>query len=78
MYVAIMETEHYTWTAGGRTEAQARAGIREAWRQHHELLNFDYQIKPSDLDEWYGINVLPIQEGHGYRDGTKLTKEAVA
>ena len=70
MFVAIMESEHYSWMALGNTEEQAMDAIREAWNKHQrgvfkrdgdfEMLSFETN---EDLNNYYGIWVEELKPG---------------
>ena len=58
VFVATMESESFTFTAVGRTEAQARRAIA---RKFHELATEHMTLK--ELDEWYGIEIHELAFG---------------
>lgn len=60
-YIAIMETEHFSWLAVGKTEEEARNAIAKAWNKkdgyHRERQTTE------QLDSYYGINVYDLADG---------------
>ena len=55
VWVATMETEHYTWTAVGKTEDEAIHAIVDAW-QNGPGYEDRYTMTREQLEDWYGIN----------------------
>ncbi len=74
VYVATMETRNFTFTAVGEDEAQARAGIEEAWRVHCEQHARADKNYIDDCD----ITVLAMHVGSAYRDGEAIAHVGVA
>lgn len=55
VWVATMETEHYTWTAVGKTEDEAINAIVNEWQNGagHECRD---KMVREVLEDYYGIN----------------------
>lgn len=55
VWVAVMETEHYTWTAVGKTKEEAMEAIANEWQNGpgHE---YREQMTLAELDNYYGIS----------------------
>ena len=54
VWVATMETEHYTWTAVGKTEDEAVNAIVTEWNEGNGSNRRDTMSK-DELEEYYGI-----------------------
>lgn len=55
VWVAEMETEHYTWRAVGRTEEEAVLAIENEWA-HGRGCERRTPMTREELEEYYGIN----------------------
>lgn len=62
VWVAIMETEHYTWRAVGKTEEEAVQAIVNEW-QNGSGCEYRTQLTREELEEYYGINRWFIKFG---------------
>jgi hypothetical protein len=54
VWVARMETEHYEWTAVGKTEEEARNAIAKEWNEGRGS-NYRTEMTKDELEECYGI-----------------------
>jgi hypothetical protein len=80
MYVAIMNTSCFTFTAFGLTEDGARRNMEKAWKMHCK----EYHVgnKWGDLNDEWGVNVVKVDPRVYYRDfmsmvGPRTTAEGV-
>lgn len=76
MFLATMETEHYTFRAIASTADDAKKAIKRGWKAHMKqcLKNgatWD-GIPLSEIEEWYGINVFPMEMNECLRDDSIL------
>ena len=55
VWVATMETEHYSWTAVGNTQFEAINAIVTEWNEGRGSSCRDTMSK-DELEEYYGIN----------------------
>ena len=62
VWVAIMETEHYTWRAVGKTEEEAVLAVAEEWAKGRGYKNREPMTR-EELEEYYGINRWFIKFG---------------
>lgn len=62
VWIAIMESEHYTWTAIGLNKDEAIETIVKEW---NEGSGSEYREKTTleDLNDYYGINCEFIEFG---------------
>ncbi len=62
VWVAEMETEHYTWRAVGRTEEEAVFAIVNGWA-HGVGCERRTPMTQEELEEYYGINRWAMRFG---------------
>ena len=62
VWVAIMETEHYTWRAVGQTEEEAVQAVINEWQNGSGYEHRTYMTR-EELEEYYGINRWFIEFG---------------
>lgn len=62
VWVAIMDSEHYTWKAIGLTEDEARDTIAKEWSEGKGNERRDAMTR-EELEEFYGINTWFIEFG---------------
>ena len=62
VWVAIMETEHYTWRAVGKTEEEAVQAIVNEW-QNGSGWAYRIHLTREELEGYYGINRWFIKFG---------------
>ena len=62
VWVATMETEHYSWKAVGRTEEEAVLAIVNEWT-HGVGCERRTPMTREELEEYYGINRWSIKFG---------------
>lgn len=67
VYVASAETRHYTFSAIGRSEGEARTLCHGAWLAHCSESGADPGHVPED-----DIRVERMRFGQGYRDGFEV------
>lgn len=86
MFIARMETDHFTFDAAGNRESTAKLAIRDGFRRHlreyiasysgsgTDLSQMEKGLKMTvaDLEDYYGINVVSLMPGECRRDGTKI------
>lgn len=63
IFLAIMETEHYSWYGVGKTEKRAVIGVQKTWnmarKEDGQMVSWDYARKN------YGVNVVKMPLGEG-------------
>jgi len=64
MYMAMMESESYTWIAFGSTAHKAKMAIKRKWDKHP----YTYKMTLKELEEEYGIKILEVAENKCYLD----------
>lgn len=62
VWVAIMETEHYSWKAIGLNKDEAKDTIVKEWNEGRGNERRD-QMTREELEEYYGINCKFIEFG---------------
>lgn len=72
-WLAVMETEHFTFTALGETEAEAFAALRRAWRAHGKQYDAPDLMPAAEAVEYYGASAVHMPFGVGFRDGSAVT-----
>jgi hypothetical protein len=79
MIVAEMETEHYSWLALGRDEAEAREALVATLIAHARQCGnegswcFDgMDPDPVAALEYYGARFHEVEPGQGLRDGSPV------
>jgi hypothetical protein len=72
MFIAILETRHWSFMAAGDTEKKARNGMRAGWTQHRAgcEMSGGWCAPFEDFED--GVNVVEISVGDFLRDGGKL------
>lgn len=84
MYVAMMETDHYTWTAAGATADDARAALVAAWNRHIEQvpavdrLHGGPFMAGDEAVDAYGCRVMLLSVGEAYCDDSRLVEPTPA
>lgn len=68
MYLATMETRHFSFKAGGATESHARATIRAAWVAHCQ--EYPATMTADEAMDDVTVTYLPI--GTALRDGCPI------
>lgn len=62
VWIATMESEHYTWTAIGLNEDEAREVIAKEWNEGSGNGRRD-KMTLDELERYYGINCMFIEFG---------------
>ena len=62
VWLATMNSEHYTWTAIGKTEEEAVKTIALEWNFGNGSENREF-MSLYELEEYYGINCRFIEFG---------------
>lgn len=70
VFVATLETRHFSFMAVGRTEAEAREAMRQGWDMHREELE---GVDPFSVFE-DGVNVTELRAGQCARDGSLISE----
>jgi hypothetical protein len=69
LWIATLDTRHFTFTACGVTEAKAREAMEAGWKLH--AAEYGDSVAPfSDFED--GVNCLQVQVGKCYRDFDQL------
>ena len=71
MFLATMETQHFSFQALGADEDAAERAIHRGWVAHCRQYDA-YEQSLEELRENFGINVHPIEMNECLRDGTPL------
>jgi hypothetical protein len=74
LIVVTMESESKSWLAVGRTEEEARAGLRKRWDEivvplGGETWDRSNRGGAGDAGDYYGLRVQHVVLGKGYCDG---------
>jgi hypothetical protein len=86
MFIARMETGHFTFEAAGLRDATAKVALRDGFRRHLKSYIASYSgsgtdlsemekgltMSVAELDEYYGIQVTSFKQGQCRRDGTEI------
>ncbi len=76
MFLATMETENFTFRALGATIELAKEALIRGWKAHIkqcEAYHTDgYYPHESLPEDWYGINVYPMEMNECLRDDDVL------
>jgi hypothetical protein len=80
IFVATMETRHFSFEGYGATYEEAVQALRTAWNKHAEqykdrgVARFDEPVESSSstVPEYFGMTVQERVLGQGYRDGETL------
>lgn len=64
MYMAMMESESYTWIAFGSTPNRAKKAIKKKWDENPYV----YPMTLEELDENYSIRVIEVVKNKCYLD----------
>ena len=62
VWVATMQSEHYTWTAIGKTEDEAINAIVKEWQKGSGHAYRDTMTR-EELEAYYGINCIYYKFG---------------
>ena len=62
VWVATMDSEHYTWTAVGLTADGARGSIAKEWNEGRGNERRE-KMTLEELDNYYGVNYQFIEFG---------------
>ena len=62
VWIAIMESEHYTWTAIGLTADEAKGSIAKEWNEGRGNERRE-EMTLEELDNYYGISYEFIEFG---------------
>ena len=62
VWIATMETEHYTWTAIGKTQDEAIEAIVNEWQNGVGCEN-RVDMTREELEDYYGFNYEFIEFG---------------
>lgn len=78
LVLATLDTRQFSFSAIGRTEAEAIAGIECAWTVHRQQAGPDRALHMPlphwpDLAVEFEARLLPMIVGQGYRDYENIT-----
>lgn len=78
MWVAEMESEHFSWRAAGRTEPEACAALAAAWDRHMGIIHEQTGGLPVLTGEMavadYGARTWEALAGVGLMDGSVMVE----
>lgn len=66
MFVATMDTEHFSWTAAGETEEEARYALSSGFLRSLQTLGMEWD-RDESVEDWYGVHVVEIHRGQCFR-----------
>ena len=72
IYIATMQTEHFTFQALGASSEAARKASLRGWLRHLGGLGDGGRRTLAELEDWYGINVTALEMNDCARDGEVL------
>lgn len=74
MWLAEMETEHYSWQALGLTRDEALEALAAGWSAHREQLAEDGELLmlPAAALAHYEPHVVELRPGVCLRDGSEI------
>lgn len=62
IFIAIMNSENYTWVSWGKTEESAKRGILKEWNRQAKECPWMLKMSLKALEEYYGFNVSELSE----------------
>lgn len=73
IFLALMETRHFSFSAAGATESEAKDALVAGWAAHRNEYPGHVQRDMPDanlaaLEKEFTVSVLPMTLGAGYRD----------
>jgi hypothetical protein len=72
MYVAEMETEHYSFIALGKTRAEAMRALAGGWDKHAAQYGDAVAMSAERALDYYGANTFRLSVGGCARDYAEL------
>ncbi len=60
MYIALMDSENYSWIGCGQTEKKAKEAIVKEWNRS----DIREKITLSELEDSYSINCYWLEDGY--------------
>ncbi len=70
IYIATMQTKHFTFQALGTSPEAAKKAILRGWKKHLGPLGGRKTL--AEIENWYGVNVTELQMNDCARDGEAL------
>ena len=75
MWIAEMETEHFSWRAFGTTQTQAREALEAGWLAHLTQYGVgaeDDVLSPEAALDYYEPAIYRVRPGVCLRDGSQI------
>jgi len=69
VYLAQLETEHFTFEACGKTEFEARAVLERAWERHAAQTGAQPEYVRLHMED---VGVTRLEPGQCLRDGERI------